>query len=168
MSKQFFDTISNVKTTFRVRHSRVRVQGQATEKRKAGQQRPPATENARPNTRTNAGHEKRRHDATKHPRPAEEAEASTTTHPTAAGPTTTTGKAHAKRGSGPSNYTQALYRNARCTQGGPRAQKGASLAIREPCTKTAMQTYAAHMKAGRPKRCQAAEKVRIAPKNANP
>ena len=43
---------------FRTRHSIVRVQGQATEKRKAGQQRQPATENARPYTRTNAGHEK--------------------------------------------------------------------------------------------------------------
>ena len=92
----------------------------------------------------------------------------TTTHPTAADPPTTTGEAHAKRGSGPSNYTQALYKNARCTQGGPRAQKGASLAIRKPCTKTAMQTRAAHMKAGRPKRSQAAEKGRNTPKNANP
>ena len=66
--------------TFRVKRSIVRVQGQATEKRKAGQQRPPATENARPNTRTNVRHEKRRRDATKRPRPAEEAGASTTTH----------------------------------------------------------------------------------------
>ena len=97
---------------------------------------------------------KRRHDATKHPRPAEEAEAPTTTHPTAADPTTTTGKAHAKRGSGLSNYTQALYKNARrpCTKtrtvrrGAHEPQKEASLAIRKPCTETAMQTCAAHIK----------------------
>ena len=45
------------------------------------------------------------------PKPEEEAAA--TTPPTATSPTTTTGEAHAKRGSGPSNYTQALYKNAR-------------------------------------------------------
>ena len=83
-------------------------------------------------------------------------------------------------------HALALYTNAHCTQVGPRAQKGASLAIQKPCTKTAMQTCAAHMKAERPKRggpnsphkgpeqgtqpkrCQAAEKTRNAPRNANP
>ena len=43
---------------FRARHSIVRVQRQATEKRKAGQQHQPATENTRPDTRTNARHGK--------------------------------------------------------------------------------------------------------------
>ena len=96
--------------------------------------------------------------------------------PTAADPTTTTGEAHTKWGSGPTNYTQALNKNARrpCTKtrtvrrGAQEPQKEASLAIRKPCTTTAMQTCAAHKKAGRPKRCQAAEKGRNTPKNANP
>ena len=80
---------------------------QANEKRKAGQQHQPATENAR----TDARRGKKGPNTAGCPKPEEEAAA--TTHQTATSPTTTTGEAHAKRGSGPSNYTQALYKNAR-------------------------------------------------------
>ena len=99
---------------FRVKHSVVRVQGQATEKCKAGQQRPPATENARPNTRTNAGHEKTEARRNEAPPTRRGSGSPTTTHPTAADPPTTTREAHAKWGSGPTNCTQALDKNVLC------------------------------------------------------
>ena len=108
---------------------------QAIEKRKAGQQHQPATENAR----TDARRGKKGPNTAGCPKPEEEAAA--TTHPTATSPTTTTGEAHAKRGSGPSNYTQALYRNARCTHAGPKAEKTGPRSLNKgPVQKHALHT----------------------------
>ena len=74
----------------------------------------------------------------KHPKPEE---ASVTSQPTATCPTTTTGEAHTEWGSGPSNYTQALYRNARCTHAGPKAEKTGPRSLNKgPVQKHALHT----------------------------
>ena len=77
--------------------------------------------------------------ATERPEPEGEATGTATAHQTATSRMATTGKAHAERGGGPSNYARALCENMRCTHECRKAEGGewvGTLPRQGPCTET--------------------------------